>query len=153
MADKASPEMIAKVLSLVPQQFPFRFVDEIIELTESSVIGRYTFREDEYFYKGHFPQWPTTPGVILVECMAQITVVSLGIYLHLIEGGEMNKLTLFTETEVEFGAVVLPGQRVTVYGEKVYYRKGKLKSQARLVLDDGTVAASGTLAGMGVVRS
>jgi len=153
MADKASPEMIAKVLSLVPQQFPFRFVDEIVELTDSKVIGKYRFREDEYFYKGHFPGWPVTPGVVLVECMAQITVVSLGIYLHLLDGGDMNKLTLFTETNVDFGAVVLPGQTVTVYGEKIYFRKGKLKSQAKMVLEDGTVAVEGTLAGMGVLRS
>ena len=43
--------------------------------------GFYTFKEDEYFYQGHFKDNPITPGVILTEVMAQIGVVCLGIYL------------------------------------------------------------------------
>ncbi len=83
--------------------------------------------------------------------MAQISVVALGIYLSLMEGLDINnRLTLFTECDIEFSAVVKPGDLITVHGEKTFMRRGKLKSQARLVLEDGTVAASGTLAGVGV---
>jgi acyl-CoA thioesterase FadM len=64
----------------------------------------------------------------------------------------MDRLTLFTECEVEFSAVVNPGDEITIYGEMQYFRKGKVKSKARIELEDGTVAASGVLAGVGVKR-
>ena len=70
----ADRETMDSILKAVPQQPPFRFVDEIIELDENRVLGAYRFREDEYFYKGHFPDRPITPGVILVEAMAQTGV-------------------------------------------------------------------------------
>jgi 3-hydroxyacyl-[acyl-carrier-protein] dehydratase len=56
----------AQLLDLLPQQRPFRFVDEIVEVDEQRIVGRYTFREDEWFYAGHFPGRPITPGVILL---------------------------------------------------------------------------------------
>ncbi|MDQ3230519.1 MAG: hypothetical protein M3Q07_01770, partial [Pseudobdellovibrionaceae bacterium] len=65
-------EKFSRILALVPQQKPFRFVDRIIEVDEQRIVGQYQFREDEWFYRGHFPGNPVTPGVILVECMAQI---------------------------------------------------------------------------------
>ena len=44
-----------EVLQLVPQQEPFRFIDEIISLDDEQIVGAYRFRENEYFYRGHFP--------------------------------------------------------------------------------------------------
>jgi 3-hydroxyacyl-[acyl-carrier-protein] dehydratase len=149
---KATPEVIKKVMDTIPQAHPFRFIDEITELTGERIVGKYRFKENEFFYPGHFPGAPTTPGVILIEAMAQVAVVGLGIYQLILEGKNLNQLTLFTECEIEFSAVVKPGQLVTIYGEKIYNRKGKLKSSARLVLEDGSVAASGSLAGVGVLR-
>ncbi len=146
----ASPEMIARVMSIIPQQPPFRFIDEIVELSEKHVIGKYRFKHDEFFYKGHFPGRPTTPGVILIEAMAQVTVVAQGLYAGLLSGADMDRLTLFTECEIEFSAVVNPGDLITIYGEMLYFRKGKVKSRAKIVLENGDVAASGTLAGVGV---
>ena len=59
----------------------FLFVDELTNISDNGVRGNYTFKESEYFYKGHFKDYPITPGVILTEVMAQIGVVCLGIYL------------------------------------------------------------------------
>ena len=73
--------VIKEILALVPQREPFRFIDEIISLDEEQIIGAYRFREDEFFYRGHFPGHPITPGVILIETMAQIGATAFGIYL------------------------------------------------------------------------
>src|SRR3972149_3318919 len=104
----ADQETRETVLKSVPQQHPFRFIDEILELDENSIVGAYRFREDEYFYRGHFPGRPITPGVLLIETMAQTGVVALGLYLTMLQGqtslreaGKM--ITLFTiAEEVEF---------------------------------------------------
>ena len=74
------------VLETVPQQAPFRFIDSILELEPDRIVSSYTFRENEYFYSGHFKDNPVTPGVILIETMAQTGVVALGIY-QLMEQG------------------------------------------------------------------
>ncbi|NRA68413.1 MAG: beta-hydroxyacyl-ACP dehydratase [Pseudobacteriovorax sp.] len=143
-----------KILGLLPQQDPFRFLDKIIEIDESHCVGQYTFKKDEYFYKGHFPGNPVTPGVILTETMAQVGVCSLSIYLLLKEGklGTQNITTLFTEAQTEFIKPVLPGETVTIKAEKLFWRRNKLKCKTQLYLSNGDLAAEAELSGMGVIR-
>ena len=141
------------MLARVPQQEPFRFIDEITELDAEHIVASYTFREDADFYRGHFPGNPITPGVILVETMAQAGVVALGLYLYALEVGvdELEKVvTVFTDCTVDFSGSVKPGDRVTTTGKKVFFRRKKLKAEVEMRLQDGTVVASGTLSGMGV---
>jgi 3-hydroxyacyl-[acyl-carrier-protein] dehydratase len=47
---------------------------------------------------------------------------------------------------------VKPGERVTIAARKVFWRRRKLRSEAEMKLDDGTVVCSGTVSGMGVTR-
>ncbi len=147
---QASEAERRQILEMLPQQRPFRFIDEILELSESNIVSSYRFREDEYFYAGHFPGDPVTPGVILVEAMAQAGLVALGIYLLQRQKSTSQLRTLFSECSIEFFQVVAPGSRVTVVAERIYWRRNKLRSQVEMRLDDGTVVASGFVSGMGV---
>lgn len=144
----------AEVLARLPQQEPFRFVDEILEIDDAHVVAAYTWREDSDFYRGHFPGNPVTPGVLLVESMAQAAVVALGIYLLEKESPEEARklVTLFTDVDVEFSGVVRPGQRVVIAGRKLFFRRRKLRSESEMRLEDGTLVCSGTVSGMGVPR-
>jgi len=153
VADPFPPLSPARLLELLPQQKPFRFVDEIVEVSETHIVGRYTFKADEFFYPGHFPGKPVTPGVILLECMCQIGVVLLGIYkvgIELPPDEHSNWLTLFSDAQVEFLKSVLPGDTITVRGELEFWRRKKLKSKVTMHLADGTLAATATASGIGV---
>jgi 3-hydroxyacyl-[acyl-carrier-protein] dehydratase len=143
-----------QVLDLIPQRDPFRFIDDILELDDDHIVGTYRFRPDADFYRGHFPGNPVTPGVILVESLAQVGIVALGIYLHAQESeSDIAKvMTLFTDTDVEFSGIVNPGDRVTITAEKVFFRRLKLRSKAEMKLDDGTIVCSGTVSGMGILK-
>jgi len=151
------PQIVQQVLSLVPQQPPFRFIDDIVEVDEQKITAVYRFREDEYFYKGHFPDNPITPGVVLIETMAQTGVVAMGIYLLLEQGVTVAELkqmtTLFAFADaVEFTGIVAPGEKVIICGEKQYLRKGNLKTRARITRENGEPICSGVLTGTGVKK-
>ena len=143
-----------QVLDLIPQQDPFRFIDEIIELDDDHIVGTYRFRPEADFYRGHFPGNPVTPGVILIESLAQVGIVALGIYLLAQESEDhiTKMMTLFTDTDVEFAGIVNPGDRVTITAEKIFFRRRKLRSKAVMKLDDGTIVCSGTVSGMGIFK-
>ena len=144
----------AEVLARLPQREPFRFVDEILEIDDLHVVAAYTWRADSDFYRGHFPGNPVTPGVLLVESMAQAAVVAQGLYLLDKESPEEARklVTLFTDVNVEFSGVVRPGQRVLIRCRKLFFRRRKLRSESEMSLEDGTLVCSGTLSGMGVSR-
>ena len=56
-----------QIISLLPYQEPFLFVDQITNVSDTSITGNYTFKKEADFYKGHFKDNPITPGVILTE--------------------------------------------------------------------------------------
>jgi len=143
----------AQVLELLPQQEPFRFVDEILTLGDDHIVARYTFRPDADFYRGHFPGHPVTPGVLLIEAMAQTGVVALGIHIVARERGvEAVKrlLTVFTDVSAEFTGVARPGDTVTMHARKVFFRRMKLRAEVEMRKDDGSLVATATVAGMGI---
>src|SRR5208337_399582 len=134
-----------EVLQLVPQQKPFRFIDEIISLDDERIVGAYRFREDEYFYRGHFPGNPITPGVILIETMAQVGVVAFGIYLlsrqRNMRPAQMDMpLSLFTLADgIEFKKIVSPGERVIIKGKKIYFRRNIIRASVSMERENGEI--------------
>ena len=136
------------ILSKLPYQKPFLFVDELLQINENGAKGTFTFDEKLDFYKGHFKENPITPGVILIETMAQIGLVCLGIYLTLNE--DVSQIA-FSSSEIEFLKPVYPNEKVTVISEKVYFRFGKLKCNVRMMNSKNEEVCSGTLSGI-IVR-
>lgn len=140
-----------EILTLLPQQEPFRFVDDILEVDEDHIVASYRFRPESDFYKGHFPGNPVTPGVILLESLAQVGVVALGIYLFALEEGfrgVTDKIALFVDADVEFSGMVLPGEKVIISGKKVFFRRNKLRTEAMMTTEDGSLVCSGTISGL-----
>tara|TARA_B100000768_G_C11263089_1_gene369720 strand:+ start:704 stop:1156 length:453 start_codon:yes stop_codon:yes gene_type:complete len=138
-----------KIIDLLPYQRPFLFVEELKSLSENGVEGFYTFREDEYFYQGHFKENPITPGVILTEVMAQIGVVCLGIYLlrETVSAKKKPQIAL-SSSDVDFFLPVFPRERVKVISEKVYFRFNKLKCKVQLFNEKEELVCRGTISGM-----
>lgn len=135
------------IIEKLPYGDPFLFVDKITHVDASSIAGEYHFRKDSDFYRGHFVNNPVTPGVILLECMAQIGLVSHGIFLLSEKQKPIPTLVAFTSADVQFTHPVLPEDRVEVTSNLVYFRMGKIKSKVELKVGD-SVACSGTLSGM-----
>lgn len=140
------------IINQLPYSEPFFFVDELIEISENSVEGRYTFRPELDFYKGHFKDQPVTPGVILTETMAQIGLVCLGLYLSGQNGSDTVGHVMLTSTAIDFLKPVFPGETVTVVSEKIYFRFKKLHCKVTMLNSEGVEVCRGTLSGMVTTR-
>ncbi|MDY7395775.1 hydroxymyristoyl-ACP dehydratase [Aureibaculum sp. 2210JD6-5] len=140
---------VSEIISLLPYQKPFLFVDELSDISENGIKGNYTFKKDEYFYQGHFKDNPITPGVILTEVMAQIGVVCLGIYLLKNENFDKNKPQIaLTSQAIEFYLPVFPEDKVTVISEKEYFRFNKLKCKVKMLNASDELVCRGFISGM-----
>ncbi len=62
---------INQIAQVLPHAYPFRLVDKIFQLDETSVTGIKNVTINEPFFEGHFPGNPVMPGVLQIEAMAQ----------------------------------------------------------------------------------
>ena len=98
-----------KIKEILPHRDPFLFIDEIYELNENDILGLKHVKADEYYFDGHFPDYPILPGVIIVEAMAQIG----GILVLTKVPDPENYLTFFAKIDkVKFKNKVFPGDTI-----------------------------------------
>lgn len=115
---------IEEIKKILPHRDNMLLIDEV-ELKDGAAYGKKTIRDDEWFLKGHFPDNPVVPGVILCEILAQSVCVCLNDVMS------DNKLPLFTGlNNVKFKNPVKPGDvfetkcEITKVREPFYFAKG-----------------------------
>lgn len=100
---------ITDIMKILPHRQPMLLVDKIMELSTEHVIGVKNVTLNEEFFKGHFPDNPVMPGVMLIEAMAQCGGV---LVLKTVPDPE-NYLTYFMKIDgVKFKQKVIPGDTV-----------------------------------------
>ncbi len=97
------------IKTLLPHREPFLFVDRLEKTDRDEIIGYRKFTDADFFFKGHFPEYPVVPGVILVETMAQCGGAGIR------AGQETADASLFflaTVEKAKFRRQVRPGDEV-----------------------------------------
>jgi 3-hydroxyacyl-[acyl-carrier-protein] dehydratase len=106
-----------RVTDLIPHRGPMLLVDEIVELLPDQATCRKTFRSDEYFFQGHYPDHPLVPGVILCECAAQTAAILLARH-HVRAAGNAEHVPVLTRlNNVRFRQTVHPGDTIEIHAK------------------------------------
>ena len=122
---------------MLPHRDPFLFVDEIISADKERIVARHVFTEEAFFFKGHFPQYPVTPGVILVETMAQSGGAGLR-KLGILGGDAL--FFLVSVDKVKFRRQVLPGDEVRSEIENLRVSARMIKQAGKAYVGDELAA-------------
>ena len=93
------------IIKFFPIKKPYCFIDEILSVDETRIVGSYRFSQDEFFYAGHFPGFSVTPGAILSEAAAQVGLLAFGMYLL---GNGLVRLSEIPEDLLPSGMKSLP---------------------------------------------
>lgn len=109
----ATPEVTGRI----PHRPPFLFIDEIVSETAESLVARRTWRADEDFYQGHYPNAPITPGVLLCEAVFQAGALYLS--RNAGSGAALGGVPLLVKIgDARFRNPVYPGDTVTIEVKK-----------------------------------
>ncbi len=100
-----------EIKKIIPHRHPFLLIDAIEEMEEGKkVVATKYMKDDEFWFKGHFPDYPVVPGVLMLEMMAQAGAVSM---LALPEN--KGKLGFFGGVkEAKFRRQVVPGDTLRI---------------------------------------
>ncbi len=98
--------------SAIPHREPFLLVDEIVEQDEQHIVCRKTFTGDEFWFAGHYPDFPLTPGVLLCEAAMQAGAILLSQFVADDDNGVGEVPVATRMNDVRFKQMVQPGDTI-----------------------------------------
>jgi len=126
-----------EIQEIIPHRWPFLMVDKIIELEAGvKAVGLKNFTSTEFYFPGHFPDYPVVPGVLLAEALAQVGAVAL---LSMPEN--KGRIAFFAGMDgFRFRNPVFPGDTVTLEVTLTKLRGSIGKGIAKATVDNKVVA-------------
>ena len=131
---------IQLIQRIIPHRYPFLLVDKVVEIDDfKSAKGIKNVTFNEPYFQGHFPGVPITPGVIIIEALAQTAAVMVGVSLDM---ADKNSLIYFMGIDnCKFRRKVVPGDTLELGVEVI---RGKIGSKVWKFY--GTASVAGEIA-------
>ena len=130
------------IFKYLPHREPFLFVDEVMNINKGSdihAIKRLTGEED--YFRGHFPNNPVMPGVIIIEALAQASGI-LG-FQTMDKTPEEGSIYVFAGVDrVRFRRRVGPGDDIHLYSKILNEKRGIWKFECRAEVDNEIVSSA-----------
>jgi 3-hydroxyacyl-[acyl-carrier-protein] dehydratase len=99
------------IAALLPHRFPFQFVDRVLEFEDGvRIVALKNVSINEPFFRGHFPEQPLMPGVLICEALAQAAAL---LAHRSTDGVPQGHVVVLTGLDaVRFRRPVLPGDQL-----------------------------------------
>jgi 3-hydroxyacyl-[acyl-carrier-protein] dehydratase len=123
------------IKAAIPHREPFLLLDEIVEQTVSRIVCRKRFTGDEFWYAGHYPAFPLTPGVLLCEAAMQAGAVLLS---KLAAGAPGSVPVATRANNVKFRNMVLPGDTIEITADLIEQLSDAYFLQAKITVEGKT---------------
>jgi len=131
--------MTSAITALISHRPPFLFVDEIVSETTDSLTAKRTWRAEEDFYKGHYPNAPITPGVLLCEAVFQTGALFMARQAQASGAAPGAGVPLLSKiSDVRFRTPIYPGDTIFIEVKKKEVIAGFTMMSGSVKKADGT---------------
>jgi beta-hydroxyacyl-ACP dehydratase FabZ len=139
---------IQKILSLLPQRYPFVLIDRVVDcVPDQEITAVKNVSAGEPWAAGHFPQNPVMPGVLILEAMCQAG----GVLVNL--SGHQTARYLAGFDRVRFRKTVIPGDQLIIHGRIVKKKLNIIKMDITATVDGVLVAEAQIMASTGETKN
>ena len=137
---------IRGIMRSIPHRYPFLLLDRIVEIdAKRRIVALKNVTVNEPFFQGHFPEFPTMPGVLIIEAMAQAGGVLL---MHDMPERD-SKLVYFTGIDkARFRRTVVPGDQLLITVEVLKLRPRASRMRGTAEVDGKLVAQADVMSAM-----
>lgn len=119
------------VTSVIPHRAPFLFVDRVVEIAPNRIVAVRTFRLEEPYFQGHFPDHPVVPGVLMLEGLAQTMAY------YTLNETKKKRVFLIGIDRARFRSMVEPGKEIRYEVDIGEERLGTLSGKGRVTAEGG----------------
>lgn len=132
---------IEQIRKILPQTYPFLFVDKVVELEPGKrVVAIKNVSINDGFFEGHFPDNPIMPGTLIIEAMAQASIL---LYYSNYEGNLKDRPNYYLGTvKASFKAPVTPGDQLRLEAETVKIIPGGAFINTKAFVNDTLVSTA-----------
>ncbi len=118
----------------LPHRYPMMMLDRVEEVTDVSALGWKNVTMNEPYFRGHFPNAPVMPGVLVMEALCQLVWIWSG----------AREVRMAGIQKLRFRHPVMPGDRLRLEIEQLEREESRCVVKATASVD-GQIAVAGNL--------
>ena len=110
-----------KILEYQQNRPPYLMIDFVEKIVPGkSAIGYKDLKEDEWFFKVHWPDDPNMPGMLQIESLVQMCALSI----LCLPGNKGKVMYLTSANNLKFIKKILPGSRLYIETKVRSFKRG-----------------------------